>query len=451
MSKLSIFQKQDNLMTSGSIKKRIILFAVPIFIGQLFQQLYSTVDSLIVGNLIGKTALAAVSSTGSITFLVIGFFFGFSMGAGIVVAREIGAQSKEGIERSVHTTVAMGLFFSAAITIIGVTLSPVMLKLMGTPKEVMEEATVYLRIIFAGSTGLIMYNTFVGILQASGDSKHPLIYLICSSITNVILDVVFISIFKMGVEGAAIATILSQFLSMALALSRLLRAESYIKLRLTKIRFNVKTLKQIVRFGLPTALQGSIIDIANILIQSYVNSFGADAMAGIGAYSKIEGFAFLPVISFSMAMSTFISQNIGANKHDRVKKGMRFGLLCTVTSIEIIGIIAFIAAPELIKLFNGNPDVIYFGVLRARICAPFFFLLGFSNVTSAIMRGLGKPMAPLVVMIVFWCAVRVIVFMTVGRVYHNILLTCWIYPITWGLSTVVYGILFKVYKKQGVY
>ena len=438
-------------MTSGSIKKRIILFAVPIFIGQLFQQLYSTVDSLIVGNLIGKTALAAVSSTGSITFLVIGFFFGFSMGAGIVVAREIGAQSKEGIERSVHTTVAMGLFFSAAITIIGVTLSPVMLKLMGTPKEVMEEATVYLRIIFAGSTGLIMYNTFVGILQASGDSKHPLIYLICSSITNVILDVVFISIFKMGVEGAAIATILSQFLSMALALSRLLRAESYIKLRLTKIRFNVKTLKQIVRFGLPTALQGSIIDIANILIQSYVNSFGADAMAGIGAYSKIEGFAFLPVISFSMAMSTFISQNIGANKHDRVKKGMRFGLLCTVTSIEIIGIIAFIAAPELIKLFNGNPDVIYFGVLRARICAPFFFLLGFSNVTSAIMRGLGKPMAPLVVMIVFWCAVRVIVFMTVGRVYHNILLTCWIYPITWGLSTVVYGILFKVYKKQGIY
>ena len=438
-------------MTSGSIKKRIILFAVPIFIGQLFQQLYSTVDSLIVGNLIGKTALAAVSSTGSITFLVIGFFFGFSMGAGIVVAREIGAQSKEGIERSVHTTVAMGLFFSAAITIIGVTLSPVMLKLMGTPKEVMEEATVYLRIIFAGSTGLIMYNTFVGILQASGDSKHPLIYLICSSITNVILDVVFIGVFKMGVEGAAIATILSQFLSMALALSRLLRADSYIKLRLTKIRFNVKTLKQIVRFGLPTALQGSIIDIANILIQSYVNSFGADAMAGIGAYSKIEGFAFLPVISFSMAMSTFISQNIGANKHDRVKKGMRFGLLCTVTSIEIIGIIAFIAAPELIKLFNGNPDVIYFGVLRARICAPFFFLLGFSNVTSAIMRGLGKPMAPLVVMIVFWCAVRVIVFMTVGRVYHNILLTCWIYPITWGLSTVVYGILFKVYKKQGIY
>lgn len=438
-------------MTSGSIKKRIILFAVPIFIGQLFQQLYSTVDSLIVGNLIGKTALAAVSSTGSITFLVIGFFFGFSMGAGIVVAREIGAQSKEGIERSVHTTVAMGLFFSAAITIIGVTLSPVMLKLMGTPKEVMEEATVYLRIIFAGSTGLIMYNTFVGILQASGDSKHPLIYLICSSITNVILDVVFIGIFKMGVEGAAIATILSQFLSMALALSRLLRANSYIKLRITKIRFNVKTLKQIVRFGLPTALQGSIIDIANILIQSYVNSFGADAMAGIGAYSKIEGFAFLPVISFSMAMSTFISQNIGANKHDRVKKGMRFGLLCTVTSIEIIGIIAFIAAPELIKLFNGNPDVIYFGVLRARICAPFFFLLGFSNVTSAIMRGLGKPMAPLVVMIVFWCAVRVIVFMTVGRVYHNILLTCWIYPITWGLSTVVYGILFKVYKKQGIY
>ncbi len=451
MAKLSIFKQNDNLMTSGSIRKRIILFAIPIFIGQLFQQLYSTVDSLIVGNLIGKTALAAVSATGTITFLIIGFFFGFSMGAGIVVAREIGAQNKERISLAVHTTVAMGLFFSLAITAIGVIFSPVMLRLMGTPEEVLGEATAYLRIIFAGSTGLIMYNSFVGILQASGDSRHPLLYLICSSLLNIVLDIVFIAVFHMGVEGAALATIISQFTSMLLALSRLRKSDELIRLHISKIRFHFKTLKEIIRFGFPTAIQGSIIDIANILIQSYVNSFGADAMAGIGAYSKIEGFAFLPVISFSMAMSTYISQNFGANRKDRVDKGMKFGLLCTVISIEIIGAIAFIIAPYLIQLFNSNPEVVAFGVLRARICAPFFFLLGFSNVTSAVMRGLGKPMAPLIVMIVFWCAVRVIVFMTIGRVYHNILLTCWIYPITWGLSTVVYLILLKVYKRQGLF
>lgn len=451
MAKLSIFKQNDNLMTSGSIRKRIILFAIPIFIGQLFQQLYSTIDSLIVGNLIGKTALAAVSATGTITFLIIGFFFGFSMGAGIVVAREIGAQNKERISLAVHTTVAMGLFFSLAITAIGVIFSPVMLRLMGTPEEVLGEATDYLRIIFAGSTGLIMYNSFVGILQASGDSRHPLLYLICSSLLNIVLDIVFIAVFHMGVEGAALATIISQFTSMLLALSRLRKSDELIRLHISKIRFHFKTLKEIIRFGFPTAIQGSIIDIANILIQSYVNSFGADAMAGIGAYSKIEGFAFLPVISFSMAMSTYISQNFGANRKDRVDKGMKFGLLCTVISIEIIGAIAFIIAPYLIQLFNSNPEVVAFGVLRARICAPFFFLLGFSNVTSAVMRGLGKPMAPLIVMIVFWCAVRVIVFMTIGRVYHNILLTCWIYPITWGLSTVVYLILLKVYKRQGLF
>ncbi len=438
-------------MTSGSIKKRIILFAVPIFIGQLFQQLYSTVDSLIVGNLIGKTALAAVTSTGSITFLIIGFFFGFAMGAGIVVAREIGAEDAERTEKAVHTSVAMGLFFSVAVSITGIVFSPVMLKLMGTPDEVMGEATLYLRIIFAGSTGLIMYNTFVGILQASGDSRHPLIYLICSSVLNVILDIVFIAVFKAGVEGAAAATIISQFVSMILALRRLHGSGKGIQIHFSKIRFDFKTLKEIVRFGFPTAMQNSIIDIANIFIQSYINSFGADAMAGIGAYSKIEGFAFLPVISFSMAMSTYISQNVGAKRPDRVRKGMRFGLACTVISIEIIGILAFILAPYLIELFNSNPEVVHFGVLRARICAPFFFLLGFSNVTSAVMRGLGKPVAPLLVMIFFWCAVRVIVFLTVGRVYHNILLTCWIYPITWGLSTAVYGILYRVYKKQGLY
>ena len=448
---MSIFRNRDNLLTEGDIKKKIILFAIPIFIGQLFQQLYNTVDSLIVGNFISKSALAAVSSTGTLTFLVIGFFFGFSMGAGVIIAREIGAGNKERTSVAVHNAVAMGLFFSVTITLLGVFGSPYLLRAMGTPEAVYPEAVSYLRVYFLGCTGLIMYNTFVGILQASGDSYHPLIYLIISSMTNVVLDIVFITAFGMGVEGAALATILSQFLSMVLSFRRLRTEDESIHIHISKIRFEKDMLKEIIHYGLPTALQGSIIDIANILIQSFVNSFGADAVAGIGAYAKIEGFAFLPVISFSMAMSTFISQNLGAQKKDRIRKGIRFGLFCTIISIEIIGVLTFIFAPYLIKAFNADPEVIYYGVMRAQICSVFYCLLGFSNVTNAIMRGLGKPVIPVIVMIICWCAVRVIVILTVGRVWHNILLACWLYPITWGLSSIVYIIFLKSMKKRGVF
>lgn len=448
---MSSVQQKNAVMTEGSITKKIIFFAIPIFIGQLFQQLYNTVDSLIVGNLISSSALAAVSATGTLTFLVIGFFFGFSQGAGIIIAREIGAGNAERTSKAVHTAVAMGLFFSAAITTLGVGFSPFMLRLMGTPEEVLPEAVLYLRVYFMGCTGLIMYNTFVGILQASGDSRHPLMYLIISSMLNVVLDTVFIAVFKMGVDGAALATIISQFTSMFLSLRRLIKYDTIIKISLRKIRFDMPSLRGIVRFGFPTALQGSIIDISNILIQSYVNSFGKDAMAGVGAYSKLEGFAFLPVISFSMAMSTFISQNLGAGKKDRIKKGMRFGLLCTMLSIEAIGVIVFFLSPLLIKAFNSDPEVIYYGVARAKVASLFYCLLGFSNVTAAVMRGLGKPMAPMITMLVCWCAVRVAVFMTVGQIYHEFLLTCWIYPATWALSSLVYVILYRVYKKQGLY
>lgn len=448
---MSSVQQKNAVMTEGSITKKIIFFAIPIFIGQLFQQLYNTVDSLIVGNLISSSALAAVSATGTLTFLVIGFFFGFSQGAGIIIAREIGAGNAERTSKAVHTAVAMGLFFSAAITALGVGFSPLMLRLMGTPEEVLPEAVLYLRVYFMGCTGLIMYNTFVGILQASGDSRHPLMYLVISSMLNVVLDTVFIAVFKMGVDGAALATIISQFTSMFLSLRRLIKYDTIIKISLRKIRFDMPSLRGIVRFGFPTALQGSIIDISNILIQSYVNSFGKDAMAGVGAYSKLEGFAFLPVISFSMAMSTFISQNLGAGKKDRIKKGMRFGLLCTVLSIEAIGVIVFFLSPLLIKAFNSDPEVIYYGVARAKVASLFYCLLGFSNVTAAVMRGLGKPMAPMITMLVCWCAVRVAVFMTVGQIYHEFLLTCWIYPATWALSSLVYVILYRVYKKQGLY
>ena len=428
----------NQLLTEGSIKRKIIGFAVPIFIGYLFQQLYNTADSLIVGNYLGENALAAVSSNAAFINLLIGFFMGFATGAGVIIARHIGAGDDARTSLAVHTAVTMGLIFSAVVSLLGVAISPTVLRLMGTPQEVFVESDKYLRIYFAGSTGLILYNMFVGILQASGDSRHPLVYLVISSLVNVALDLLFVGALGMGVEGAALATVLAQLLSMTLAAARLMRTPGSLRLSLRKLRIDPENLRWIVSNGLPTALQASVIDLSNLLIQSYINSFGNLAMAGIGASVKVEGFAFLPVTAFSMAVTTFVSQNMGARKFDRVNRGIRFGLTCTVVTIEALGALMFILSPRLIGLFNQNPEVIAFGMARTRTCAFFFGLVGFSHVASAVMRGLGKPMTPMLIMLICWCAVRILVLFTIGQAVHDIRLAFWIYPFTWTLSSAVY-------------
>ena len=433
----------NQLLTEGSIRRRIIGFAIPIFVGYLFQQLYNTADSLIVGNYLGENALAAVSSNAAFIYMFVGFFMGFATGAGVVIARHIGAGDARQTSLAVHTTVAMGLAFSAIVSATGVAITPAVLRWMGTPPEVFTESCKYLRIYFAGGTGLVMYNMLVGILQASGDSRHPLIYLVISSLVNVALDLLFVAVFGMGVEGAAYATIISQFLSMLLVAVRLLRIESTIRVDLRKVRFDRENLRFIIRNGLPTALQSCVIDLSNLLIQSYINSFGSLAMAGIGASTKAEGFAFLPVTAFQIAVTTFVSQNMGAMKFDRVRKGIRFGVICTVVVIELLGVVIFLLAPQIIGLFNQNPEVIRFGSSRARTCALFYCLVGFSHVASAVMRGLGKPVTPMVIMLTCWCAVRILVLFTIGQTLHDIRLALWIYPFTWALSSVVYGVLLK--------
>ena len=438
-------------MTEGSVWRKIVGFAVPVFIGRLFQQLYNTADSLVVGQLVGTTALAAVSSVGNIIFMLVGFFMGFSQGAGIIISNDIGAQDEQAVQKGVHTAVAMGLVFSVIMTGLGIWLSPAMLRLLDTPADVMEEATLYLRWYFAGSTGLVMYNTFVGILQASGDSRHPLYYLIFSSVLNVALDYAFIGIFGMGVDGAALATAVAQILSACLALRRLTHTDEVIRVTVKKVRFHWSKMKQIFHYGLPSALQACIIDLSNLMIQSYINSFGSLAMAGIGAYTRLEGFSFLPTQSFSMALSTFLSQNRGAGRKDRMRAGLKFGLITSVSLVEAIGALLFFVAPSLIAIFDSNPEVVAFGVRRAQICGLFYCLLGFSHVTSAAMRGMGRPTIPTIVMLVCWCFVRVGVLMTIGKVYHNIDLVCWIYPITWGLSAITYLVYLWRLGKKGVY
>ena len=425
-------------MTQGPIWKRITYFALPIFLGNLFQQMYNTADSLIVGNFLGKNALAAVSSTGSLIFMLIGFLSGIAIGAGVVISRYFGGNKLEEMSKAVHTTVAFGLVAGVVMTAVGVGLSPQILRWMDTPENVMYNSQLYLSLSFMGSMGSVMYHACVGIMQAVGDSRHPLYYLIVSSVVNVVLDLFFIAVLGMGVDGAAWATIIAQYVSAIMCLWRLLRVKDNYRVELRKIRFHWDMLKRVVRFGLPSGVQNSIIAIANVVVQSNINHFGDAAMAGVGAYSKIEGFGFLPITSFTMAMTTFVGQNLGAGQIERTKRGARFGTITSVILAELIGVAVFIFAPQLIAAFDTSPDVIAYGVDKARTSVLFYCLLAFSHAMASILRGAGKAVVPMFVMMICWCIIRVSFLAIAVPLTGSIQMVYWVYPLTWFLSSVTF-------------
>lgn len=430
-------------MTEGSISKKIILFAFPIFLGNLFQQLYNVVDSLVVGNVLGKEALAAVSSTGSLIFLIVGFISGIFVGAGVIISRYFGAKNEEKLSIAVHTTVAFGFIAGIIVTFIGVVFTPWFLKLMDTPNDVFNESVTYLRIYFAGGIGIVMYNACMGIFQAVGDSKHPLYYLITAAITNTILDILFVAVFDFGIGGAAIATTISQFLSAILGFVKLTKVDDVHKLYIRKIKIDGKMLKSLLKMGFPTGVQNSVIAFANVVVQSSINQFGSIAMAGSGSYSKLEGFAFLPITSFSVALTTFIGQNLGAKKYERAKHGARFGIIAGISLAEIIGLLIWIFAPALVGIFNSEPEVIKVGVMRSRITSLFFFLLALSHCLAGILRGAGKTKIPMFVMLISWCAIRITYITIMVKIIPDIRVIFWAYPITWSISSLAFIVYYK--------
>lgn len=429
-------------MTNGPIWKRLVSFAIPLFWGNLFQQLYNAADSLIVGNFLGSNALAAVSSSGNLIFLLVGFFNGIAIGAGVVTAKYFGAGETENLKKSIYTTVSFGIICGIALTIIGIVAAPRILLLMGTPEEVLPNSLSYFRIYFAGSLAFVMYNFFVGILQAMGDSRHPLFFLIASSMTNIVLDLLFVGGFGMGVGSAAFATIISQFLSAFLCLRQLMKGNDVFRLELSKIRIDPYMLKQIVINGVPAGVQNSIISVANVFVQSNINTFGATAVAGCGSYSKIEGFGFLPVTCFSQALTTFIGQNLGAREYERAKKGAVFGAVCSLSIAELIGLGINFLAPTLIGSFGGGPEAIGYGITWARTVTWFYFLLAFSHCMAGILRGAGKSTVPMFVMMICWCVIRVSYISIVVRFIPDIQVIFWAYPLTWALSSLVFLIYF---------
>lgn len=429
-------------LTEGSIWKGILLFALPVFLGNVFQQLYNTFDAWCVGNYIGDDALAAVSSSGSLIFMMVSFFNGLSMGAGVVIARAFGAKQYGEMRKAIHTAIAFGLVTGAALTVAGVALTPTILRWMGTPAEVLPASITYFRYYFCGGLFVVMYNIFVGILHAVGDSRHPLYYLMISATINVVLDMVFVAGLGWGVGSAAMATTISQGISALLCCIHLLRTKEVYQVKLKEIRFDPKSLSAIIRYGLPSGVQNSVIAIANVVVQSNINSFGKAAMAGCGSYSKLEGFAFLPVTCFTQALSTFVGQNLGAGKHDRVKKGAAFGITCCCLLAELIGTVSYLFAPQLIGFFSETQEAIDFGVSHMRTICLFYFLLAFSHSIASIMRGAGKATVPMFTMLGCWCLFRVTYITVAVKIVNQLTTVSWAYPITWTLSSIVFLIYF---------
>ncbi len=435
-----------NLMTEGNIAKQLFFFSIPLILGNLLQQLYNTADSIVVGNFVGSNALAAVGSGTVLINLIIAFSQGTAVGAGVVIAQYIGAKHKEKLSEAVHTSVAIALIIGAALSLFGVLFSKTLLIWMKTPKEVLSESVVYLRIYFAGLIFNVIYNMAAGIMNAAGNSKRSLRYLAYASVTNIILDLLFVGLLKMGIMGAALATDISQLLSGILSMLFLMRVNEDYKVTLKKIKLHKESAKKIIRVGLPTGLQNTVISISNVLVQSGINGFGATAMAGFGAYLKVDGFNILPVLSFSMAATTFVGQNYGAGKIDRVKKGMWITLGMVTLYTIVTGALLLTFSHQIIRLFSADTAVIAYGADAMKYFCPFYFVLGILNCLAGTVRGTGKTMPPMIIMLISMCIFRIfwiqLALPRIGTIEGIYML----YPISWAIGAAMM-VLYTIFGK----
>ena len=431
-------KKKAVSLTEGSIARGILGFAIPLFLGQLLQQLYNMAEAWVVGNFAENEAFAAVSMSSNISFLIIGFFNGIATGGGVVISRYFGARNEKETERAIHTNFLFGIWASIFSTVVGVLLVPQLLKWMHTPESVMPHALTYFRIYFGGVSTIIMYNICMAVMRSLGDSIHPLYYLMISSGINVVLDLLFVAGFHWGVGGAAVATVISQGLSAVLCIVRMCRVSDYTGLDFRKLKIYPSILEQVIHQGLPSGLQNSVISIGNLVVQTNINSFGAYAISGYGAYNKIEGIVFLPIMSMSMALPTFISQNLGAGEWERAKKGAVFGTLAGMTMAELIGVVLYLGCEGALNVFVDAPEAIHFGMIHGRTVSLFFFLLAFSHCAAGIMRGCGKAVIPMAVMLASWCGIRIVYVTIILKFIHEFKMISWAYPLTWSISTLAF-------------
>ncbi len=426
------FSRRDVDMTRGNVYGLLIEFAVPLLLGNLFQQLYNTVDTWVVGNYVGKEAFSAVGTVNPIINMLIGFFMGLSVGAGVVISQYYGAKQHDKVSDTVHTALVMTAVLGVVFTAIGVSMTPLMLHFMKTPPEVLPEAKRYLTIYFSGIFGLMLYNIGAGILRAVGDSQRPFYFLVLSASLNIVLDLLFVLAFHMGVAGVAYATILSQGISALLVLLVLLRADNCCRVQVRKLRMHWDVLKKIVKVGIPAAVQMAITSFSNVFVQSYINYFGADCMGGWTAYTKIDAFLFLPMQSVAMGATTFVGQNLGVNDVQRARQGVSAALRISalITVALMVPVVAF--APHLVRFFNDTPEVIEFGTLFLRMMSPFYVLCCVNQILAGSLRGAGDSRTPMIIMLGSFVVFRQIyLFLITHFVSNTIVPVALGYPAGW--------------------
>lgn len=430
-------KKNTVLMTEGGIFKNLLFFAAPLILGNLLQQMYNAVDSIIVGNYVGSNALAAVGAGASLIYLLIAFSLGASVGAGVIVSQYLGAKDKEGVHKAVHTAMTISIILGLILTAGGILFSRKLLVMMNTPAEILDDAACYLRIYSYGLIFNVVYNMAAGILNAAGNSRRSLMYLAAAAVVNIFMDLLLIAGLKIGVAGAAIATNFSQAISCILALWFLFRVPADYRISLKSLRIHKAMALRIIQIGLPTGIQNMVISFSNILIQASINQYGATAVAGFSAYLKIDGFNILPVLSFSMAITTFIGQNYGAGKYDRMKKGMWVTLFMGIVYTVLTGILLLTFSGQIMRLFSEDLGVIAYGQTAMRYFCPFYWILAILHSLAGTVRGTGKSIPPMVVLLVSLCLFRIVWIQFVLPYYTSIEGIFILYPVSWLVGAVL--------------
>jgi len=424
-------------MTEGNVARHLIMFAIPLILGNLFQQLYNTVDAWVVGNYVSNEAFSAVGSVTPIVNMLIGFFTGLASGATVVISQYYGANQEDNVRKAVHTSIVVTLILCVIFTAVGVWMSPHMLRMMKTPDEVFPEASLYLTIYFAGISGLLIYNMGSAILRAVGDSTRPFYFLVVTALVNTVLDLVFVLVFHMGVEGVALATILAQFISAALVLLALARSKNCVCLRLRWLHLDIQIAAKIFKIGFPAALQMAIVAFSNVFVQSYINHFGADCMGGWTAYHKVDQVIMLPMQSIGLAATTFVGQNLGCGNMKRAKKGVNTALALSVGLTMCSGALVMIAARPLVAFFNDKQEVVEFGVLFLRTISPMYVFPCFNVVLTAVQRGAGNSRVPMIISILSFVVFRQVYLYVVATFVSNTIVPIALgYPAGWLVACV---------------
>ena len=431
-------RRGDVDMTEGNIPKHILTFALPLLVGNIFQQLYNMVDTWVVGNYVSSEAMAAVGSVGPIINMLIGFFLGLASGAGVVISQYYGAKNDEGVSKTVHTSLMMTLVMAVVFTAVGISVTPFMVDMMSTPDNVRPATITYLSIYFAGVAGLMFYNMGAGILRAVGDSRRPFYFLVVSAVMNTVLDLVFVIAFDMGVAGVALATILSQLTSAVLVIVVLLRAGSAIRFRPRLLRIHWPTMGRIVKVGIPAAVQMAITSFSNVFVQKYINYFGSDAMAGWTAYNKVDALLFMPMQSIALASTTFVGQNLGKNQVKRARQGVTVALGMAALATVVVMIPVILAAPYTVAFFNDEPEVVRYGSMLLRRISPFYIVCIVNQVCSGALRGAGNSRAPMIIMLCSFVVFRQIYLYIMANFISNTIIPIAMgYPAGWIVCSAV--------------